>query len=43
MQAFLRKLLAASLAVLILIMPSMYVIAQEPAARNLSVYRVDGE
>ena len=40
---FSKKWLAAVLAVLVFALPTMHVFAQDPMARNLSVFRVDGE
>ena len=38
-----KKWLAACMAVMLLVSPNFYVFASEPAARNLSVFRVDGD
>ena len=43
MQSFLKKWLAVCLAVLIFAQPSMHLFAEEPTARNLNVFRVDGD
>ena len=40
---FFKKWLAATLAVIVFAVPNMYVFAQVPTARNLSVFRVDGD
>ena len=43
MLSFLKKWLAVCLAMLIVAAPSMHVFAERPAARILSVFRVDGD
>ena len=43
MKKLLKKWIAACLVVMLFVSPNLYVFASEPAARNLSVFRVDGD